>query len=78
MPTPVIITQIVPELLHPSLVRCPRCRRAADPVAEFGGEVLDNGPHAVRCLACGEPFVISTDVRYSFTSPAIETRRVYP
>lgn len=69
---PLTLEIIYPELVHPTLVRCPSCRRASDPVAEIGGEALESGAHSIECPHCRHRFTVETDVRYSFTSPAIE------
>lgn len=58
------------EVSHGSRVRCPRCGATWDPHDADCYHVFGDGEHEVCCIECDHDFTISTDVSYTFTSPA--------
>jgi len=57
------------EVTHDDLVRCPACGRTFDPRGD-DYEVYSEGENDVTCPSCEREFTITTEVSYSFTSPA--------
>lgn len=60
------------EVTHDDFIRCPKCGHEED-TGELdcdSGYIFSDGDHDWACSECGHVFLISTDVSYSFTSPA--------
>jgi DNA-directed RNA polymerase subunit RPC12/RpoP len=55
-------------------IRCPKCRHTSSPFNEEGyweNGLLEEGEHDVCCPACEHKFEVTTNVSYSFDSPAM-------
>ena len=50
---------------HSDLVRCPECGHTQAPE-----ELYEEGEHRVDCGNCEAEFTVSTQISYSYTSPA--------
>ena len=57
------------ELMHDSLIRCPKCGLSFDPRNTEQYRLFEEGEHEVWCEHCDHTFEVSTLVIYSFTSP---------
>ncbi len=58
------------EVSHGSRIRCPKCGAVWDPHEAENYDVFEDGEHEVSCQECDCDFTVSTDVSYTFTSPA--------
>lgn len=59
------------EVTHNDFIRCPACRNQ---MRIMGGDDYDSygeGEHEIMCDGCEFEFEITTEVTYTFTSPAI-------
>jgi ribosomal protein S27AE len=56
------------EVLHPDRLRCPHCHHVEQ---ASDREVWADGDHEIDCGECGEPYIVSTSVSFTFRSPAL-------
>lgn len=59
------------ELTHHKFIRCPKCKGTFDPYENETYDVLEDGEHDLICPSCDHEFTITTQVSYSFVSPAV-------
>jgi DNA-directed RNA polymerase subunit RPC12/RpoP len=55
-------------------IRCPKCRHSWNPFEDdcyFENSVFEEGEHDVSCPSCEHKFEVTTNVSYSFDSPAL-------
>jgi len=58
------------ETTHHSLIRCPKCGHQMEIGSCELGELYEDGSHDVSCQNCDHDFEVSTQISFSFTSPA--------
>jgi uncharacterized C2H2 Zn-finger protein len=59
------------EVTHDSFIRCPKCRHSVSVSDSENYELYEDGEHAVSCTSCDHDFTVSTNISYTFTSPAM-------
>ena len=58
---------------HRNLIRCPKCKHSWS-VDEEDGSLYEEGEQWVMCPECGCDFQVTTEVAYSFESPALQVK----
>lgn len=59
------------EVSHDEYLRCPFCREEEEVCYMEDYSLYQDGPHEITCTNCGKEYEITTNVSYSFVSPAI-------
>ncbi len=59
------------EVTHEDFIRCPACRNQMRIIGGNDFDCYDAGEHEIMCDECEFEFEITTDVTYTFTSPAM-------
>jgi uncharacterized CHY-type Zn-finger protein len=59
------------EVTHDSFIRCPKCRHSMNASDSEKYDLYREGEHTTSCGVCGYDFTVSTNVSFTFTSPAI-------
>lgn len=59
-------------------IRCPHCSHRMSVHDGDSYDLYEDGEHGVSCGECGKDFEVATSVSYSFSSPALISRKAKP